>query len=33
LFEEAGTLGIEPEMLNDIEHGRRTFDELINPSV
>ena len=33
LFEEAGILGIEPDVLNEIEHGRRTFDEQNNPSI
>jgi hypothetical protein len=33
LFEEAAILGIEPIVLNDIEHGRRSSDELNNPSM
>jgi hypothetical protein len=28
LFEKAANLGIAPEVLNDIEHGRRTFEEM-----
>ncbi len=33
LFEEAAILGIEPIVLNDIEHGRRSSDELNHPSM
>ncbi len=32
LFEKAAVLGIAPEVLNDIEHGRRTFEEVKNSS-
>ena len=32
LSEKAAILGIAPEVLNDIEHGRRTFDEVKNAS-
>ena len=32
LFETAAVLGIAPEVLNDIEHGRRTFEEVKNTS-
>ena len=32
LFEKAAILGIAPEVLNDIEHGRRTFEEVKNSS-
>ena len=28
LFEKAAILGITPQVLNDIEHGRRSFDQL-----
>jgi transcriptional regulator with XRE-family HTH domain len=30
LFEQAAILGVEPIVLNDIEHGRRPADELNN---
>ena len=33
LFEEAAILDIEPIVLNDIEHGRRSSDELNHPSM
>jgi hypothetical protein len=33
LFEKAAILGIAPEVLNDIEHGRRSSDELSNRSM
>jgi hypothetical protein len=32
LFEKAAILRIAPEVLNDIEHGRRTFEEVKNTS-
>ena len=32
LFEKAAVLGIAPEVLNDIEHGRRMFEEVKNIS-
>jgi hypothetical protein len=32
LFEKAAILRIAPEVLNDIEHGRRTFEEVKNSS-
>ena len=33
LFEKAAILGIAAEVLNDIEHGRRSSDELNNRSM
>jgi hypothetical protein len=33
LFEKAAILGIAPEVLNDIEHGRRSSDELSKRSI
>ena len=33
LFEQAAILGVEPMVLNDIEHGRRSSDELNNRSM
>ncbi|MGO9056329.1 MAG: hypothetical protein ACLQU2_02950 [Candidatus Binataceae bacterium] len=33
LFEEAAILGIEPVVLNNIELGRRSSDELNNPPI
>ena len=33
LFEKAAILRIAPEVLNDIEHGRRSSDELNHPSM
>jgi len=32
LFEEAAILGVDPVVLNDIEHGRRSVEELSNRS-
>ena len=32
LFEQAAILGIAPEVLNDIEHGRRTLEAVKNTS-
>ena len=33
LFQEAAILGIDPIVLNDIERGRRLFNELNQPSM
>jgi hypothetical protein len=33
LFDKAAILGIAPEVLNDIEQGRRSSDELSNRSI
>ncbi len=33
LFEEASILGVDPIVLNDIEHGRRSVEELSNRSM